>query len=141
MRGVFAGAYRGTLNDTTMDRADALSPTAARSLEAPMAGVDKSAVLNYLTDSMRVLHAEDQALQLALRRVQSTRTVGPDEFEAMCDAQRASLRIPANALLMLMAYLDDAPPPPQPEHPSAPPFVGRGARGVRGALRKLLRRP
>ena len=63
-------------------------------------GVDRAAVLNYLTDSMRVLHAEDQRLKQVMARVRSTRTIGPDEFEALCDAQSTSLRIPANALLM-----------------------------------------
>lgn len=70
-------------------------------------GVDRAAVLNYLTDSMRVLHAEDQRLRLVLEGVKSRRVVGPADFEALVDAQQTALRIPANMLLMLAALIED----------------------------------
>lgn len=72
-----------------------------------MSGVDRGAAINYLVDSMRVLHAEDQALKRTMARVRETRTIGPDEFEALGSAQSTALRIPANALLMLVGLLDD----------------------------------
>lgn len=102
-----------------------------------MSSVDKSAVLNYLVDSMRTLHAEDQELQRVLRRVQTSRAVGPEEFEALCDAQRMALRIPANALLMLVGLLDDAPDANRAQLPP-PTCAGRGF-GLRARLRKFMR--
>lgn len=100
-----------------------------------MAGVDTHALINSLTEGMAILHSHDQKLQLILRRVQKTRQVGPDEFEAILDAQRASLRVPANALLMLSGWLEEVAgldgEPPRP-----PPVSAR----VRRAVRVLLDR-
>jgi len=96
-----------------------------------MAGVDTNALINSLTEGMRTLHAHDQKLQAILRRVQTTRKVGPDEFEAILSAQQASLRIPANALLMLAGWLEAwelRGPPPTPSVPT------RARRAVRVLL-------
>jgi len=97
-----------------------------------MAGVDTSALINSLTEGMSILHAHDQRLRGILQRVQTTRQVGPTEFEAMLDAQRAALRVPANALLMLAGWLESLPSVSVPREP--PPSRPRRA------LRVLLGR-
>lgn len=73
-----------------------------------MAGSDLKAVLNYITDGMRELHAEDQRMARVLTRVRSSRKVETEDFEALVDAQRVSLRVPANALLMLAGMIEQS---------------------------------
>lgn len=71
-----------------------------------MSVVSRAAFVNYLTNSVQVLHAEDQRLRCVLNDVKRTREVGPVEFEALIDAQQTALRIPANMLLMLASYIE-----------------------------------
>lgn len=73
-----------------------------------MAGSDLNAVLNYITDGMRELHAEDQRLARVLARIQSSHKIETEDFEALIDAQRVSLRVPANALLMLAGMIEQS---------------------------------
>lgn len=97
--------------------------------------MDRAALINYLTHSIQTLHAEDQRLEVVLRRVQKAGAFTPGDFEAVIDAQRTSLRIPANSLLMLIGAME-ADRDDQTGHESHESRAGQGARADRADLER-----
>lgn len=68
--------------------------------------MDQLSLINYLTAATQELHAEDQRVAKTLRELEQTGKVTPELFAQLLSAQRVSLRIPANALLMFAAMLE-----------------------------------
>lgn len=99
-----------------------------------MAGVDVNALINSLTEGMTVLHTHDQKLQLLLRRIQATRTVSHEDFESLLEAQRAGLRVPANALLMFAGFIEQMTREAEWAQPTPPSVPTRARRAVRVLL-------